>query len=101
LRRQAEIGVNSNTRPCFAASAISPLRNCQSDGVELFRIVQRKIRRPPSFVLNELGQDFSSVAAPMNEFDGFSGHRIFRRMKKNSQGAIPQRIAPRRPTPAR
>src|ERR1700694_1665601 len=56
---------------------------CQPDGVELFCIFYREIRRPPGVILDEFDGDFSRVAAFMNEFDGFSDHRVFRRIKSD------------------
>src|SRR5260370_24114678 len=54
---------------------------CQPNGVELHCIFQRKIRRPPGIILDQFDGDFSRVTAFMNEFHGFSNHRIFRIVK--------------------
>ncbi|MFY9952459.1 DUF433 domain-containing protein [Bradyrhizobium sp.] len=72
----------SNTRPCFAASAISPSRSASLTASSFFRIFRRKIWRPAGVIFDEFNRNLSRVATVMNEFDGFSGHRLFRRIEK-------------------
>jgi hypothetical protein len=70
----------------LAASGDLTFAQGQPDGVEPFCILfassKERYGDHPVSSFNEVDRDFRRVAAFMNEFDGFSDHRVVCRIKR-------------------